>query len=222
MTPTRGSQALLRVAVNKRPELLLAALRHAEAIGGRESIKWVSPLAEDGYREYRDTTAIEKLGLQDRLQFPLSEFWPSKGSVWDALAVAGGSRPILVEAKAHIPEINSPGSRATAASLTRIARSLEATRRFMAPRSRASWTGIFYQYANRLAYQFFLRHRNEIESSLVFLCFNNAIDMDGPTSEAEWRGAIRLIHAVLGLPKDLTHFGVYHAFLDTDSLTDAD
>lgn len=220
--PTRGSQELLHIAMNKRRELLLASLRSAQAIGRRESVEWVSPLANDNFREYRDGAAIHKLRLQDRLRVPLSEFWPARGAVWDALAVAGGSRPILVEAKAHIPEIASPGSRASGASLKRIMSGLEATRRYLAPRSRASWTGLFYQYANRLAHQFFLRERNEIESSLVFLCFTNAVDMDGPTSEGEWQGAIRLVHAVLGLPKDLARFGIYHAFLDANNLTDVD
>jgi hypothetical protein len=39
-------------------------------------------------------------------------------------------------------------------------------------------------------------------------------------SEEEWHGAVRLIHAVLGLPKDLKHFGVFDAFLDTRLLHD--
>jgi hypothetical protein len=34
-------------------------------------------------------------------------------------------------------------------------------------------------------------------------------------------GAIRLIHAVLGLPPDLTGFGVHKAFIDARSLSDA-
>jgi hypothetical protein len=62
---------------------------------------------------------------------------------------------------------------------------------------------------------------NNIDSSLVFLDFTNAADMDGPTSEEEWKGATRMIHAVLGLPANLEHFGVYHAYLDARQLTDA-
>ena len=44
--------------------------------------------------------------------------------------------------------------------------------------------------------------------------------MDGPSTEEEWQGAIRLTHAALGLPADLGHFGVYKAFLDARQLTD--
>jgi hypothetical protein len=34
-------------------------------------------------------------------------------------------------------------------------------------------------------------------------------------------GATRLLHAVLGLPASLEHFGVYHAYIDARQLTDA-
>jgi len=101
-----------------------------------------------------------------------------------------------------------------------IEQSLKRTRKHLAPGSRAEWNSIFYQYANRLAYQFFLRKLNDIESSLVFFYFTNAVDMDGPSTEEEWKGAIRLTHAALGVPADLTRFGVYKAFLDARQLTD--
>jgi len=61
---------------------------------------------------------------------------------------------------------------------------------------------------------------NGIKSTLIFLYFLNADDMLGPASEEEWRGASRLIHAVLGVAKDLTAYGVFDAFLDTRLLQD--
>ncbi len=51
----------------------------------------------------------------------------------------------------------------------------------------------------------------------MFLDFFNAEDVQGPESEAEWRGATRLIHPLLGLPPDLTKHGVFHAFVDARS-----
>ena len=83
------------------------------------------------------------------------------------------------------------------------------------------WSELFYQYANRLAFQFFLRQQNRIQSRLIFLYFTNATDVDGPATEEEWRGAIRLIHAVLGLPSDLRPFAVFEVFLDAASLMHA-
>jgi hypothetical protein len=80
------------------------------------------------------------------------------------------------------------------------------------------WSAPFYQYANRLAYQFWLLQLNKIPSGLVFLNFVNAKDMNGPKAKDEWFGAIRLIHSVLGVPERLDRFGVYHAFLDAGDL----
>jgi hypothetical protein len=216
-----GSQRLLQLAVNHRPELLLSALRRSGAIGRRESLRWVSPLASENHCEYRDGAALEKLGLGQRIRKPLAEFWPARGCVWDALAVAGELRPVLIEAKAHIPEAVSPGTRASERSRALIEGSLALAKRHFSPRSKADWTGHFYQYANRLAHQFYFRTLNGIESSLVFLYFTNAVDMDGPATEEEWHGASRLIHAVLGLPADLSSFGVHHAFVDARQLADA-
>jgi hypothetical protein len=76
--------------------------------------------------------------------------------------------------------------------------------------------------ANRLAHHYFLKQINGVPSVLAFLYFVNADDMLGPMSEEEWRGAVRLIHAVLGLPKDLSSYGVFDAFLDARPLQDAD
>jgi hypothetical protein len=216
-----GSQRLLQRAVNHRPELLHAALKRSGAVGRRESLRWASPLAVDQFREYRDSVALDRLGLTNRLKAPLNAFWPARGAVWDALGVAGQDRPILLEAKAHIPEAASPETKATPKSRELIEASLSQARRYYAPRSKTDWSRVFFQYANRLAFQFYLRDRNEINSSLVFLYFTNAVDMDGPTTEEEWQGATRLIHAVLGLPADLERWGVHHAYVDARQLADA-
>ncbi|MBC8470092.1 MAG: hypothetical protein H8D56_11530 [Planctomycetes bacterium] len=219
--PTLGSQRLLQLAVNRRPELLRAALRKSGALGRRESVEWKSPLAVNDYCEYRDAAALKQLEIESTLPIPLKDFWPARGAVWDGLGVTSTNRPFLVEAKAHIPEAVSPGTKASPKSLELIERSLKATRKHLAPKSTAIWTGTFYQYANRLAYQYYLRMLNGLDSSLVFLDFTNAVDMDGPTTEAEWRGATHVIHSVLGLPASLERFGIFHAYVDARQLTGA-
>jgi hypothetical protein len=128
---------------------------------------------------------------------------------------------VLIEAKAHIPESASSGTRASSNSRVLIERSLGAAKRFYAPRSKADWTNTFFQYANRIAHQYYLRELNQIDSSLAFLCFTNAVDMNGPASEEEWHGTTRLIHTLMGLPEDLRHWRIYHAFIDARQLTDA-
>jgi hypothetical protein len=214
-----GSQRWLQVAVNRKPQLLADAFRRSGAIGQEASVTWKSPLELDGFKEYRDREALARVDISD-LKKPLGQFWPARGPVWDALGVAPEG-PIFVEAKAHIPEAASPATRASAESLTLIDQSLGEARRFYAPRATADWTGLFYQYANRLAHHYFLTRLSGIQSRLVFLYFLNADDMLGPMFEEEWHGAIRLIHAVLGLPRDLRSRGVFDAFLDVRFLQDA-
>ena len=102
-TPTNGSQRLLQVAVAHRPELLAAALRRSGALGRREPVKWVSPLAEDKYREYRDSAALVRLGVVARLRTPLASFWPPRGAVWDALGIGGDDRVIVGSAMEFEP-----------------------------------------------------------------------------------------------------------------------
>jgi hypothetical protein len=148
----------------------------------------------------------------------LAEFWPSGGPVWDALGLASDGAKILVEAKAHIAEAASPATKASPQSLALIRRSLEEARRYYAPRAVADWTGALYQYANRLAFHYLLKKVNGIDCRLVFLDFCNASDVKGPTSELEWKGATEMIHALLGLPSDLSRFGVYHAFVDVQKI----
>jgi hypothetical protein len=218
----RGSQRLLQEAVEFCPDYLLASLQLGGGISTGETVSWVSPVRDDGYREYKDAEFIERLELTERLKTPLSDFWPRSGPRWDALGMSSNNRPILVEAKAHIPETASPGSSASAeSSVQLIQTSLKRTRRFIAPRSTAPWAGTFYQYTNRLAHQYFLRELNSIDSVLIFLNFINAAEMNGPKTAEEWIGAKKLMHYLLQLPDDLENLGVFHVYLDAEKVPSA-
>ncbi|MEE4357027.1 MAG: hypothetical protein V2I97_11185 [Desulfococcaceae bacterium] len=213
-----GSQRLLQITVAEYPELLRKALQKAGAVGESEKISWTSPLEREQFKEYRDNAFLKKIGVENSVTYPLDKFWPGKGPVWDATGITDKGRPVLLEAKAHIPEIVSPPSGASPGSLKLIEESLQAAKRHYAPRSRSAWPGTFYQYANRLAHQYFLQKCNNTDSILIFLYFINAAEMKGPTSASEWKGAVKLIHAVLGLPENLEHHGIYHAFIDANFL----
>jgi hypothetical protein len=216
-----GSQRWLQIAVTIAPALLDAALQRAGAIGPGETVDWRSPRACEGFCEYRDSAALRCIDIEALPNRSLAEFWPPRGPVWDALGVSSGGAKILVEAKAHIAEAASPSSKASPSSLAHIRRSLEEARAFYAPRAKAEWSGSLYQYANRLAYHYLLNRLNGISSRLVFLDFCNATDVKGPESEAEWKGATELIHALLGLPSDLRSRGVYHAYVDVPEIQSA-
>ncbi len=213
-----GSQRLLQIAVGKYPEFFDDALRQVGAISTNETVHWTSPLESEGFREYQDSAALEKLGVLGSLKVPLKEFWPRRGPVWDATGITSEGRPVLLEAKAHIPEAASPASGASPKSMQQIELSLEKARKFYSRRSTSRWSGTFYQYANRLAHQFYLRELNQVPSILIFLDFLNAEEMDGPLSELELKGATRLLHSILGLPASLEKHGVYHAYVDARQL----
>jgi hypothetical protein len=223
MSPSalRGSQKWLQVAVNESPHELRLALQRSGAIGASASVSWRCPLQEHNYREFRDMAALAKVDIAgDRLRIPLGSFWPKNGPVWDALGVSSDAVSLFLEAKAHIPEAATPGTTASERSRARITASLREARRYFAPGASADWSSMFYQYANRLAHHYFLSRINRIQTRLVFLYFVNAVDISGPASEEEWRGAIALIHAALGLRADLRRFGVFEAFLDVKRLAD--
>jgi len=218
---SKGSRKWLQIAINRKRDVLLEAMRLSGAVAATGSVQWTSPVEREGFKEYCDSAALDRAGIKG-LKGSLSEFWPARGPVWDALGITSDSHSLFVEAKAHISEAVSPPSMASSDhSKNLIAASLEKARRFYAPRSAAAWGPVFYQYANRLAHHYFLTKLNDIPSTLVFLYFVNATDMQGPASELEWQGAIRLIHCVLGLPENLQRHRVFDVFVDVKLLRDS-
>ena len=216
-----GSQRWLQIAVDRAPGLLDAALRREGAIGPNECIDWKSPLKTDGFTEYRDAAALRLIDADPLPKRSLAAFWPRRGPVWDALGLSSTGIRILVEAKAHIAEAASPPSQASEHSLAHIRESLAEARKFYAPKAKADWSGNLYQYANRLAFQYLLNRLNGLPTRLIFVDFLHAKEMSGPESYLEWKGATRLIHALLGLPLDLSVHGVYHIYIDVRELEDA-
>lgn len=215
----KGSQKWLRIAVNSAPDILnreMAPLLPA----GTGLIEWLSPMANDkpAYCEYRDSACLKRLGivLEER---PLASYWPNRGPMWDALARTQlGGDLLLVEAKAHIPEVVSTGARAGEVSAAKIKRSLEETRRALAPKSQVSWSGTFYQYANRLAHLYLLRELNGLKAHLVFLYFLNADDVGGPASRDEWIGATRVVETYLGVGRHRLSPYIHKVFVDVNEL----
>ncbi len=214
----KGSQRWMQHAIEHHPAVLDEALRRAGVIAADDSMEWKSPLRSDDFCEYRDGEALRRLGVTDPLDVPLASFWPARGPVWDALGVSKLGRRILVEAKAHIPEAYSPPTRAEGDALALIGDSLREAQRHYSADSEADWSQRFYQYANRLAFQYFLNVRNGLPTRLVFLDFYNDDDVGGPSSEDQWHAATRAIHAHLDLPDDLTRHAVFHAYVDVRSL----
>ncbi|MFZ5746979.1 MAG: hypothetical protein ACOY45_04895 [Pseudomonadota bacterium] len=191
----RGSLRWIQRAVARHAPALEAPI--LDHVGARE-IEWRSPLSSDAFAEYRDGAFLERVGI-GHLRSALADFWPARGPQWDALGITDQGDVLLVEAKAHVRELCSPGSQASEASRARIAARLEETARALGARpGHADWIEHFYQLANRLAHLWFLRE-NGVRAWLVLVNFVGDSDMAGPISDREWLAAYRIAWHVMGL-----------------------
>lgn len=209
----RGSQYWLQQLVNENAELLNQHITASIAPLEGKAIEWLSPLASENFREYRDGAFLKKLGI-DLQARPLSEFWPTGGPVWDGLAKTRDGDLLLVEAKSHIPEAVSPPSRASPTSLAKIRSSLDETKGWLNGNRDADWSGIFYQYTNRLAHLYLLRELNHRPAWLVFIYFVGDDEMNGPGTIDEWKGAVLTIETYLGVTRSRLSPYVGHVYLD--------
>jgi hypothetical protein len=216
--PRKGSQYWIRRAVNEHHEEFGRQIANCVGNSVLCPIKWVSPLGPT-YRELRDREALSQLNIRTLPQRSLENFWPRRGPVWDALGRTNDGSLLLVEAKAHIGELASPRSKAGAKSAEQIAATMSEVRGFLAPRSNSNWSNVFYQYANRLAALYLLRHLNGLKAHLVFVYFLNADEMKGPGTKNEWEAALRMLYAALELPRrnKLTSF-IHNCFVDVTAL----
>lgn len=192
---SRGSLKWIQRAVNERWGSLegpiLARLRAS-------NVDWVSPLTTDQFAEYRDATFLERIG-HGGLAAELKDFWPARGPQWDALGRTDNGDVLIVEAKAHIAEMCSPGTSAGPASRARIEATLEdVAGRLGARAERAAWSRHFYQLANRVAHLDFLRSRG-VPAWLVLVNFLGDEDMGGPATAEAWEAAYSVALHVMGL-----------------------
>lgn len=215
---SKGSQRWIQTLVNERPELIDSELAQRIGLKPEERVHWLSPLENDDYAEYRDQQFLDRLGVKLE-EVSLKTFWPKQGPRWDGLARTDRGDLILVEAKSHIRELVTAPTGAKGTSLTKIRKSLTEVQWFLRAGSSADWATCFYQYTNRLAHLYLLHQLNSQPAYMLFIYFVNDRQMDGPTTEAEWQGAIALMEAFLGLRKRPLLEHVLHAFIDVEDLS---
>ena len=204
---TKGSLKWMQRAVHRAPGLLQPATL--------PPLRWVSPLADDGYAEYRDAAFLDRLGL-GRLSPDLAAFWPRRGPQWDGLAVFEDG-VVLAEAKAHVPELGSPPSAAGPQSLIRICDAFAQVQAALglAPRD---WHRQFYQYANRLAHLWWLRDCG-VNAHLVLIGFVGDDAVQGPKQATDWQAAYRRADTALGLPATVSLMPhIHHVYPDVRNL----
>jgi len=187
----KGSLRWIQQLVNEHANILDGAI-------GLGRIDWRSPRADDDFAEYRDQAFLDRLNVELQT-VPLAKFWPARGPQWDALGRARSGEIILVEAKAHIPEIMSSGSKASHDSLAKIRKAFAATESALRAKPGLDWAERFYQYATRLAHAHLLHKLNRVPTRLAFVYFIGDPDLDGPTTRREWEAAITVLHEALGI-----------------------
>jgi hypothetical protein len=199
-----GSQCSIQRWVNERGLELSSAM--VSALGSNtaaDSIQWVSPLKQARFREFRDGAFLGAIG-QAHMRERLAAFWPSRGPVWDAVAItrqtgSDSGRVFLIEAKSYPAEVYGSGCMAKpdGDSFKRIAAALDKTAAWLDVPRLDSWTGRLYQSANRIAHVYFLREELNLDAYLVNVCFVD--DPIAPTSTTAWESAIRSFRKDLGI-----------------------
>jgi hypothetical protein len=213
----KGSQKWIQKLIKVKPNLLNSPIRTQLGLQGTERITWLSPLAHDEYAEYQDQAFLDLLGIK-LTNVSLSDFWPSRGPVWDGLGKSDRGNVFLVEAKSHISEVLSPRTGAGEKSLRKIKKSLNETKTFLHSNSEHDWSSVFYQYTNRLAHLYLLRALNQVPAYLIFLYFVNDKDMNGPRSVDEWIGALSLLKSYLGVGRHRLDKYIADIFIDVKAL----
>jgi len=131
--------------------------------------------------------------------------------------VSGQTR-ILVEAKANLTEWISDCKASSPESIEQISKSLEEVSVALKAKPHIDWTRGLFQFANRLAHQWFLKDRCGIDTRLVFLSFTSD-STHLPHSKDEFIGALKLAETLLGL--GTRHLGrrYFHVFIDVNDLS---
>ena len=213
---THGSQLQVQIYVDRFPGALTQAVLDAlpSLTARTRRVVWTAPLQAEAFAEPQDAAFLNAVGYGD-LTEQLREFWPARGPVWDALAIAvlEAGRPgvVLAEGKAHPSEFRGPGSKATEPARTQISTALARTQDwFGVPRDAERWLGPQYQSANRLAHLYWFREVVGVEAWFIHLIFVDD-STHIATSRGEWDKALPTIEEELGLVTPSEFAG--HAFL---------
>jgi len=212
----KGSQKWIQKLVNQKSDLLNTHIKRNLNFPEDEDIKWLSPLKTDKYSEYYGQSFLNLLGVELQ-KVPLSSFWPKRGPQWDALGKSSRGKLLLVEAKSHIPELISTMQAKDENSVKRIRRSLEETTHFLNANPEINWSHSFYQYTNRLAHLYLLR-QNDLPAYLILVYFINDVEMKGPTTIEEWKGAKKLLRSYLGIGRHKLQKFITDVFIDVGCL----
>jgi hypothetical protein len=216
--------------VGDRPEWLVAAAEpwpSLDAFRSGERLQWLSPLRDADWVEFRD-----EMWTEAGLAWPSpqqAKWWPRGGPQWDGAATVPGTNGrrggLLVEAKSHVDELaSSIDDDVHTDSRKTIEQALDETRKYLRGRPRRYWSDGYYQYANRLAWLYYLRAKRGLDAWLLFVYFTGDHFESAPpqartfpADAAAWRPSLQKMKKALGLrePHPLSPW-VREVFLDAD------
>ena len=187
-----------------------------EKTGGRVR-DWLDfEFGTEGRSDHLDAElkGVDFVDADPELKSAWMKFWPQTGNVpnWDAVGLLesnSGVEYILVEAKAHVEEIQSSCGAREQGGLDAIRKALDAAINANGLTvSVESWLKPYYQYANRLAHlHFLLQHDTPARLLFIYFCgddwhgktLSNGRAPNCPKSEQEWGSCLRVMHQHLGL-----------------------
>jgi len=154
-----------------------------------KKVFWISPLEkQDNYSEYElsHKYICDKTGISKEKY----SFWPNKQPQWDAIGMSEDRKVLyLVEAKAHLTELDSKMSASSELSIGKITEAMSQV--FNQQYSNGNfdkWFNQYYQLGNRLT---FLNKLNDLSNETglkVKLVLLNFVDdfTYKPTSNEDW------------------------------------
>jgi hypothetical protein len=170
-----------------------------------------------GDKEYKKREFFEKIPEiftpEVMLKFKEDEFGSKLNQNWDGIFWVDKT-VYIVEAKAHLKEINSDCQSDKPKSRSDIEQDFNVTRVWFGISSDNDWKEKFYQMANRIAFLKLL-HSNEIDAKLVNIYFLNGYEkkikdpdsdryytiQNKNTTKDEWEDAIKEEENYLGISK---------------------
>lgn len=159
---------------------------------GRESLKWISPLANDSYDEYQLTENKLKQEIPELENMDFS-FWPKRGPEWDAIALSEDrSELYLFEAKSYKNEMRKGMGATDKDSIYKIKESMKKTCEefYENVYDEKIWEGKYYQLGNRLTFLYNMNHEEKlpkVKLVLLNIVYDITHDDSKRTQLEEWK-----------------------------------
>lgn len=207
-----GSEChLLRWMGRHRQAFNRAVLKALEVNSDGNEIDWLDfGFCDDIDRWYdKELTGLEFISDENILDV-WSKEWPQRGKKhnWDAVGMIKNTASpdqqdfVLIEAKAHIGEINTETGASASDSIQRIEKVLKETASNLnATYDREIWTKRYYQHANRLAVYNHLKQRG-LNPYLLFVYFIGDMGNKSricPQEVSGWHQALSKLDSEMGI-----------------------